>query len=117
MYAYNILDAFRHVINNHELGDVITRTEFIIACSRLDHPITKTYIDNTRRRLTVCDFLEYTGTPGRYIVRKHIPIEMTIPELEKLTEEMYESHVDTYINNSKSQTEYLLKIQNEKNSI
>lgn len=108
------LDIFRRVINNVELGSIITRTEILNVSKSTGAYLAQSYIDNTRRQLTVCGFLEYTGIQGKYIVRAHIPESWTVHTLKIETQERYADHVDTYINNSKKQTEEYMKIVAER---
>lgn len=108
------LDIFRRVINNAEFGSIITRTEILNVSKETGAFLAHSYIDNTRRQLTVCGFLEYTGIPGKYIVRAHVPESWTIHTLKIETEKQYDTHVDTYINNSKKQTEEYMKIVAER---
>lgn len=113
MNAYNkpsALDVFRKVINNTSIGDVITRTQILNISDKMGAYLTESYIDNVRRQLTVCEFLKYTGIPGKYIVKRHVPSLLTIPALRKETQSRYAEHVDTYINNSKKTTEDYMKI-------
>lgn len=118
MNAYNshltALDVIKRIINNTALGDVITRTEIMNLSKAVGAYLTTSYLDNVRRQLTVCEYLDYTGIPGKYIVIKHIPNEMTCYSLKKDAEKHYSTHLDTYVNNSKSLTEYLIKVKAEK---
>lgn len=110
----SVLDVMRKVINNTALGDKITRAQIMECIKSHGTFFASSYIDNTRRQLTVTGILDYTGTPGIYIVIGHIPNDWTMHTLKKMYDEMLYKHQDTYINNSKKFTEKIIRIQQER---
>lgn len=110
---YSVLDAFRNVINSKDICEIVSRTELLHECRLMNLDLAASYIDTTRRQLIVCDFLENTGIPGKYRILKRIPRDLTVGGLKRMTEYMYDSHRDIYINNSKTLTEKFIHLQND----
>lgn len=96
----SVLDVFKQIINAKNIGEQINRYEIINAMNSSGSLFAKSYIDNTRRLLTICEVLEYTGTPGIYVIKNYIPTDWTINSIKKYAKEHYSLHDDKFINNS-----------------
>lgn len=100
-----LIQIFRTLINNRGKGDTLSRQEIIQTAKECDCYFSEPFVDTTRRQLTVCGYLTYTGKPGLYVVTEHMPHDLTNNSLRKMYNEMVGEHVDTYISNSKTITD------------
>jgi hypothetical protein len=75
----SLLQLIRPVINEN-IGKTITRRQLRDVMGDR----TESYLDTTRRKLTVCGYLSDTVFSGRYQVVKKIPDDLTINGLTKL---------------------------------
>lgn len=70
--------SLKEEINKHKVGDFIYRKNLRI------WGMSMTYVDNTRRQLTVCGYLEDTGEPGKYKLLKPLERDLTTTKLRKM---------------------------------
>lgn len=104
-----LIDIFKTLINHRCKGDRLLRQEIMQAAKENDCYFSEHFIDTTRRQLTVCGYLGYTGRPGEYIVLGHIPHNISNNSLRKMYDALLSTHKDEYINNSKITTEKYLE--------
>lgn len=100
-----LIQIFRTLINKRGKGDTLSRQEIIQTAKECGCFFSEHFVDTTRRQLTVCGYLKYTGKPGLYIVTEHIPHDLSNNSLRKVYDEMVGEHVDEYIGNSKTMTD------------